>query len=69
MSSEMSDSDEEVASVPKRQKLIHYGTLEDHMKKYGRESETLLQSGINAGNINISDGMVYLFRLESTLFS
>ena len=52
----MSDSDEEGVSVPKRQKVIHHGTLEEHMKRHGTEAEALIQAGISAGNINISDG-------------
>lgn len=52
----MSDSDEESVSVPKKQRLIHHGTLEEHMKRHGTEADSLIQVGISAGNINISDG-------------
>ena len=52
----MSDSDDDIVAVPKRQKLVHHGTLEEHMKKHGRSTDSLLQTGIEAGNINISDG-------------
>lgn len=67
----MSDSDEESVSVPKRRKLIQHGTLEEHMKKHGRETSKLLEAGVQAGNINISDGepsmhasMQYASRVE-----
>lgn len=53
----MSDSEDDgSAIVPKRQKVIHHGTLEEHMKKHGKEADSLIQAGISAGNINISDG-------------
>jgi len=55
----MADSDEELVAVPKRQKVVHHGTLVDHMKQHGREEKSQLKAGINAGNINISDGKSY----------
>jgi len=61
----MSDSDDEVVSVPKRQKLVHHGTLEEHMKKHGRNTDLLIQTGIDAGNINISDGEIILYGFHS----
>ncbi|XP_067945860.1 U4/U6 small nuclear ribonucleoprotein Prp4-like [Watersipora subatra] len=52
----MSDSDDDITLVPKRQKLVHHGTLEEHMKRHGRNTDSLIQTGIDAGNINVSDG-------------
>lgn len=58
----MSD-DEEVPALAKRQKILHYGSLEDAEKlrlaaekSTGTAVSSAIEAGKEAGNINITDG-------------
>lgn len=55
----MSD-DEGVLSVPKKQKIIHYGSLEATEKSSagdkGSSTNSAIEAGKEAGHINITDG-------------
>jgi len=37
------------------------------MKKHGRNTDSLIQTGIDAGNINISDGEIILYGFHSNI--
>ena len=72
LSFEGSDDESESQLVPKRQKVIHYGSLEQREKQRLATASTstggslagdAIKAGIQAGNINISSGNVLSFKL------
>lgn len=56
----MSDDENEV-SYYKKDKVVHYGSFEEHHQNVDNDSHrktfSAIEAGIAAGNINISDGL------------
>ena len=63
----MSD-DEDAVVYTKKTKSLHYGSLEEQEKKRLASGQDSVQTGIQAGNINISAGTVSLFFLPLCVF-
>lgn len=67
----MSD-DELDLPVPKRSKVLHYGSLEDQERRRlntddtsGSMASDAIEAGIEAGNINITEGNTWLGNLQT----